>query len=157
MFLLPNGKRIDLDMLETAMQDADLGNHYFLNTQTGEVTFFSDLYDAPGEREEEWEAIEGSDDYVAIDRIPSHEAYQWMEDFVEQMVAPEDRLAAEKVSIALMGKVAFRRFKDVLHLTGEKWGEAWYQWRDDRLHEAVKEWLESLPVHITEELPEKHT
>jgi len=39
MITLPNGKPIDLDMLETAMEDADLANRYFLNLVTGEVVF----------------------------------------------------------------------------------------------------------------------
>ena len=31
MITLPNGTSIDLDMLETAMEDSDLGNRYFLS------------------------------------------------------------------------------------------------------------------------------
>ena len=42
MITLPNGKPIDLDMLETAMEDSDLANRYFLNLVSGEVVFFSD-------------------------------------------------------------------------------------------------------------------
>ncbi|HEY1348758.1 MAG TPA: hypothetical protein VGF67_03930 [Ktedonobacteraceae bacterium] len=42
MMTLPNGKPIDLDMLETAMEDSELANRYFLNLVTGEVIFFSD-------------------------------------------------------------------------------------------------------------------
>jgi len=68
-----------------------------------------------------------------------------MEDFVDQIVAPRNPQAAEKLSIALMGRGAFRRFKDVLHMVGNKWVEAWYRWHDDRLKEAMYEWFESLP------------
>ena len=42
MITLPNGKSIDVDMLEAAMEDADLAHRYFLNLVTGEVVFFSD-------------------------------------------------------------------------------------------------------------------
>ena len=73
--------------------------------------------------------IDGSDDYVAIERIPSHEAYQWMVDFVDEMVAPADQHAAEKLFIALDGKGAFRRFKDTLQRLDDQWLQAWYQWR----------------------------
>jgi hypothetical protein len=31
-----------------------------------------------------------------VERIPSHEAYQWMVDFVDEIVAPADENAAEK-------------------------------------------------------------
>ncbi|HEU5227122.1 MAG TPA: UPF0158 family protein [Ktedonobacteraceae bacterium] len=144
MATLPNGTPIDMDMLEVAMEDADLGNRYFLNMITGEVVFFSDDLGLSEEDEHLSEEIDGSDDYVAVERIPSHEAYQWMVDFVDEVVAPADENAAEKLSIALDGKGAFRRFKDTLHRVDERWLQKWYQWRDERLEAAVEEWLESI-------------
>src|SRR5947209_12103838 len=101
MITLPNGKPVDLDMLETAMEDSDLANRYFLNLLTGEVVFLSDYLGLSDEDERLLEEIDGSNDYVAIERIPSHEAYQWMVDFVDEMVAPADEQAAEKLSMAL--------------------------------------------------------
>jgi hypothetical protein len=112
MITLPNGKSIDRDMLEMAMEDSDLANMHFLNLVTGEVVFFSDYLGLSEEDERLLEEIDGSNDYVAIERIPSHVAYQWMVDFVDEMVAPADEHAAEKLSMALNGKGAFRRFKD---------------------------------------------
>ena len=144
MFTLPNGTSIDLDMLEMAMEDSDLTHRYFLNLVTGEVVFFSDDLGLSEEDERLAEEIEGSDDYVATQRIPSYEAYQWMVEFVDEMVAPSYEDAAEKLSIALDGKGAFRRFKDTLHRVDEQWLRAWYQWRDQRLEAAVDEWLKSV-------------
>src|SRR5258706_14074928 len=115
MITLPNGKPIDLDMLETAMEDSNLANRYFLNLVTGEVVFFSDYLGLSSEDESLSEEIDGSNDYVAVERILSHEAYQWMADFVDEVVAPADENVAEKLSIALDGKGAFRHFKDTLH------------------------------------------
>ncbi|HZO71039.1 MAG TPA: UPF0158 family protein [Ktedonobacteraceae bacterium] len=120
MATLPNGTPIDMEMLEIAMEDADLGNRYFLNMVTGEVVFFSDYVGLSEEDERLLEEIDGSNDYVAVERIPSHEAYQWMIDFVDDVVAPADEKAAEKLSIALEGKGAFRRFKDTLHRVDER-------------------------------------
>jgi hypothetical protein len=156
VFKLPNGKPIDTDMVEVAMEDGNLENSYYLNSLTGEVVFLSDFTDTAYEIEKRLEEIESSGDYVPIERVSSHEAYQWMENFVAEIVAPKDARAAEKLSIALMGKGAFRRFKDVLHSVGDEWVQAWYHWRDDQLHMAMKEWFESLPLTIIEELPEKH-
>lgn len=144
MATLPNGTPIDMDMLEVAMEDADLGNRYFLNMITGEVVFFSDDLGLSEEDEHLSEEIDGSDDYVAVERIPSHEAYQWMVDFVDEVVAPADENAAEKLSIALDGKGAFRRFKDTLHRVDNQWLQAWYQWRDRQLEAALDEWLKSV-------------
>ena len=115
MMTLPNGKPIDLDMLETAMEDSDLANRYFLNLVTGEVVFFSEYLGLSDKDERQSEEIDGSNNYVAVERIPSHEVYQWMVDFVDELVAPADENAAEKLSIALDGKGAFSRFKNTLY------------------------------------------
>jgi hypothetical protein len=148
-FLLPNGNRIDVDMLETAMEDADLSNIYSLNLQTGEVDFSSSYDDRHiSDKEDEEETEE--EHSVPVERIPSHEAYQWMCDFVDDIVFPKDALSAEKLDIALMGKGAFRRFKDVLRYIGGEWEQVWYGYRDDQIRSAMKEWLESLPVEIVE-------
>jgi hypothetical protein len=141
---LPNGNSIDLNMLETAMEDSDLANRYFLNLVSGEVLFFSDHLGLSDEEERLSEDIDGSNDYVAIERIPSHVAYQWMVDFVDEMVAPVDERAAETLCMALNGKGAFRRFKDALHHVDDQWLQAWYQWRDEQLEAARDEWLKSV-------------
>jgi|GEM_PF-994536 len=73
---LPNGKSIDLDLLETAMEDSDLAHSYFLNLVTGEVVFFSDALGLSEEEERLVADINASNDYVAIERIPSHVAYR---------------------------------------------------------------------------------
>ena len=144
MITLPNGKSVDRDMLEMAMEDSDLANMHFLNLVTGEVVFFSEYVGLSEEDERLLAEIDGSNDYVAIERIPSHEAYQWMVDFVDEMVAPADELAAEKLSIALNGRGAFRRFKDTLHRVDDRWLQAWYQWKDKQLQAAVDEWLKDV-------------
>jgi hypothetical protein len=115
-----------------------------LNLVTGEVVFFSDYLGLSEKDERLSEEIDGNNNYVAVERIPSHEAYQWMVDFVDELVAPADENAAEKLSIALAGKGAFRRFKDTLYRVGEQWLQAWYQWRDQRLKAAVEEWVKSV-------------
>ncbi len=147
-FRLPNGTPIDIDMAELAMEDSDRSTVYFLNVQTGEVAHFSDFDD---EREQQLEEIESDRNWIPVERISSHEAYQWMEDFLAEVVAPKDSLLAKKLSMSLMGKGAFRCFKDVLHSADDTWIQAWYQWKGDHLHEAMRRWFEELPLTITEE------
>ncbi len=144
MITLPNGTAIDVDMLETAMEDTDLANRHFLNLVTGEVVFFSEYVGLSEEDERLLQEIDGNDDYVAIERISSHVAYQWMVDFVDELVAPADEQAAETLSIALHGKGAFRRFKDTLHRVDEQWLHAWYQWKQKQLEAALEAWLKSV-------------
>src|SRR5262249_36346464 len=104
MMTLPNGNSIDLDMLGVAMEDADLTNRYFLNLVTGEVIFFSGYLGTSDEDERLLEVIGGSDDYVAIERNPSYVAYQWVVNFVDEVVATADEDATSQISIALHGK-----------------------------------------------------
>ena len=144
MDTLPNGKPINMDMLETAMEDSDLASRYFLNLVTGEVVFFSDYLGLSDEDEHLLEEIDGSDDHVAIERIPSYEVYQWMVDFVDETVTPADEQAAEKLSTALDGKGAFHRFKATLHRVDDQWLQAWYQWRNKRHKAALDEWVKSV-------------
>jgi uncharacterized protein UPF0158 len=127
MITLPNGNSIDLDILEIAMDDSDPAYRYFLNLVTGEVVFLSDDLGPSDEHERLSEDIDGSNDYVAIERIPSHQAYQWMVEFVDEVVAPADEGAASQLYIALHGTGAFRRFKDALHRVNDQWLQAWYQ------------------------------
>src|SRR5207237_9926390 len=98
----------------------------------------SDYLGLSDEDERLSEEIDGSNDYIAIERIASHVAYQWMVDFVDEMVAPADEHAAEKLSMALNGKVAFRRFKETLYRVKEQCMQAWYQWRDKQLKTVVQ-------------------
>ena len=141
MLRLPNGKPVDEMMIEAAMEDGSLENRYYLNTQTGEVILVSE-YDPGSVQQEQLEvAIEN---YVPIERIPSQQAYQWMQEFVETQILPEDALLAEKLSIALRGKGAFRRFKDVLHESSEEWVQSWYHWQDEQRSRAIEEWFMGL-------------
>ena len=131
-------------MLQTAMEDADLANRYFLNLVTGEVISFLDDFGLSDEEQRLVDEIDGSNDYVAIERIDSQEAYQWMVDFVDEIVVPINEQVAEQLFIALKGKGAFRRFKDTLQHEGERWLQAWYRWKDQRLQAAVEEWVKSV-------------
>jgi hypothetical protein len=100
MITLPNGTAIDLDMLETALEDADLANRYCLHLVTSEVVFFSDHLGLSDGNERLSEAIDGSNDDVATERIASHEASQWMVDCVDELVTPADEPAAAQLFLA---------------------------------------------------------
>jgi hypothetical protein len=141
---LPNGNSIDLDMLEVALDDSDPMHSYFLNLVSGEVVFMSDDLGPSDEDERLSEQIDASNEYVAIEPIPSHQAYRWMVEFVDEVVAPADEDAASQLSRALHGKGAFRRFKDALHRVSDQWLQAWYQWKQTQLEAAIDEWLKSV-------------
>ncbi|HEY1353180.1 MAG TPA: UPF0158 family protein [Ktedonobacteraceae bacterium] len=144
MTTLPDGRPIDGDALKEAMEDADLAHRYFLHLTTDEVRFISEYSGLSAQDAQLLEEIDESGDYVAVERIPVHEAYQWMVDFVDEVVAPADEDAAEKLGIALDGKGAFRRLRTTLQRLDQQWLQAWDQWRARRLNAAVDEWIEGI-------------
>ncbi|MDO8512489.1 MAG: UPF0158 family protein [bacterium] len=147
-FLLPNKKEIDLDMLEIAMEDNDLSNQYFLNTKTGEIEFYSEYDEDASEKLNE---IEDNNQFVPIERLPSYVSYNWMKEFTENVVAKEDSQLADKLAIALNGKGAFRRFKDCLEYSDERFLKLWYQWKEECLREECAKWLRGLKIDIKEQ------
>lgn len=144
MLTLPNGIPLDLDSLTMAMEDADLTHRYFLNLQTGDVAFFSEYLGLSEEDEHLLAHIDESGEYVAVERIPSQQAYQWMVDFVDDVVAPADERTAELLSRALGGRGAFRRFSQTLQRVESRWQRAWDRWREEQLLAAVQEWIGEL-------------
>jgi hypothetical protein len=69
-----------------------------------------------------------------------------MQDFVAEVVEPQNEQLAETLSGTLRGKGSFRRFKDGLQRAGDKWTKAWYRWKDDHLHKTMEEWFTELAL-----------
>ena len=153
-------KKLKVDVEDIAMirenQDR-LGSQYYLDTETGEtVVIPEELMTALEEGESceglpAWELdlvpmtkeiFEGSDRYEEIPTRPSHEGYHVMVEFTE---AVRDREIQRELSMALDGKGAFRRFKNVLSHYPEVEKE-WFKFKANRDKEYVKEWLESIGI-----------
>lgn len=80
---------------------------------------------------------EHPDRWLAVWSEGSRDAYRDMEDFIEA-VRNEDR--ADLLSVAISGRGAFRRFKDVLaRWPGEL--ERWYAFSDERQRGRARAWL----------------
>src|SRR5256885_1192411 len=77
--------------------------------------------------------------YVRVPALESSEGYQIMEDFIATV---GDRRLQGLLELAIRGRGAFRRFKDVLaEYPRER--ERWFAFHDARLRELVLRWLES--------------
>jgi hypothetical protein len=124
-----------------------------------------ELYELAGEQDPEAEidlpalmAAEGIEDWeaellldadrverefgVSIVRVPqteSREGYRDMEAFIDTV---EDAHLADLLAVAIQGRGAFRRFKDVL-LDHESERQRWFAFKDRRAEQRVVEWLES--------------
>jgi len=69
-----------------------------------------------------------------------------MEDFIATV---EDEHLAELLEVAINGRGAFRRFKDVLLRYPEE-RERWFRFKDERMQERACEWLENIGVTLSE-------
>jgi hypothetical protein len=144
------GKRtlkIDMDELCSAMADSSYEHYYYLDLQTGEIVFISDYVDEEEVGKLRDEIDENPDHYKPIPRAESYEGYDDMADFIATV---EDERLAELLEVAINGKGAFRRFKDVLaHYPDER--ERWFRFKDDQMRERALEWLESIGISPCEE------
>lgn len=80
--------------------------------------------------------------YVDIPRKPSFEAYNLMVEFTNTV---KNRPLREKLNIALDGKGAFRRFKNVISDYPEE-EKRWFTFKNKKLREEVVEWLNDLGI-----------
>ncbi len=154
--------KVDLEMIANAMEDvARMDMDYYLDKETGEVIVTSEETFRYAEEEDEDKIREGLPDwqkediklaqdilfnnpdrYICIPERPSYEGYNLMVEFTEKV---EDELLREKLNIALDGKGAFRRFKNVI-ADYPDYREKWFKFRDERLNKEVIEWLNSIGI-----------
>jgi hypothetical protein len=89
------------------------------------------------------------DRYLRVDPASSREQYRWMERFV---VAVQDQPLRERLVVAIDGKGAFRRFKDVL-LAFPAERERWFAYRSELLHLHIQTWLDHLHIESSNPPP----
>ncbi len=80
--------------------------------------------------------------FLRVDPASSREQYRWMERFVGAVQDPPLR---ERLLVAIDGKGAFRRFKDVL-LAFPAERERWFAYRSELLHLHIQTWLDHLHI-----------
>ena len=89
------------------------------------------------------------DRYLRVDPASSREQYRWMERFVG---AVQDQPLRERLLVAIDGKGAFRRFKDVL-LAFPAERERWFAYRSELLHLHIQTWLDHLHIEASNPPP----
>jgi len=166
--------KVPFSDLEDAFQNSSYEHSYWLDKQTGRVILIDDeiadllregedLSDLPDWQREMAEEIKpvlrafgelpgeeaGEDEsesgrFVEIPKQDSSEAYEVMEDFAETVTNPHLR---DLLAVALRGKGAFRRFKDVL-LDYPKERERWFAFEGRRRREMIEEWAREEGVEI---------
>ena len=124
---------IDWEALEDAFENNAPEVHSYLHLVTGDVLRVVD-----GVADPQMHArIAADQGYLRVDPVSSREQYRWMERFIPMV---EDDELRGKLSQAIDGKGAFRRFKDVLMSHAEE-RERWFGYRSERLKTFMDAWL----------------
>lgn len=158
--------KVDIDEIAFIMETFDeFDSVTFFDTETGElVSIPNELMSAVESNDEEalqdlpdWEKdligtaesiiSDESGRYVDIPRKPPYEAYNLMVEFTSSITNKHLR---EKLEIALEGKGAFRRFKNVISDYPEE-GKMWFAFKDKRMRDEVIEWLNDIGIEPTED------
>src|SRR5689334_11865531 len=127
---------IHWDDLESAFERNAPDTESFLDLTTGQVvSLMAGDPEAPSLKQK----VAGNiTNYTRVEPASSREQYRWMERFVGSVTEPALR---ERLVIAIDGKGAFRRFKDVL-LAYPAERERWFTYRADLLHWHMHNWLQ---------------
>ncbi len=132
---------VDWEALEDAFENNAPEVHSYLHLTTGEVLRVVDGVADP----QMHVRIASDGNYLRIDPVSSREQYRWMERFIPMV---EDLDLRGKLTQAIDGKGAFRRFKDVLmSFAAER--ERWFQFRSERLRTFMEAWLNAHAIKAT--------
>ena len=128
------------DILDAMSRGEDDPFSFYLDQETGAVACVA--HDMPGEEADEALAdavVENSSRYVEIPRYEGRDEYDLMCTFAESV---DDDDVRDRLHVALQGKGAFGRFRDVL-FRFEDVKAAWFTFRQKALVDAAVRWLRS--------------
>jgi hypothetical protein len=139
--------KINWTDLEIAFERNSPEIESYLDLTTGEV--LSIVAGEADSADKRARVIANGHNFARVDPASSREQYGWMEKFVSVV---EDEALRERLVIAIDGKGAFRRFKDVL-LSYPAERERWFNYRGDLLHFQMQGWLKQLEIEPIEPPP----
>jgi hypothetical protein len=124
---------VDLDELSSALEGDPLYGGGRLDLRTGEL-----WHESPdGFSEDEEEELLDPDRWLHLEALGSREGYRDMELFAQTI---EDKQLADLLEVALDGRGAFRRFKDVLAREPDEL-QRWFTFSEDRRRGRARAWL----------------
>jgi len=160
---------LDLETGQVIAVDAEIQGQLddlYAELDDAEVELPDDLTEVLQERglsEWEQEAMLAADEiergysyrYVGIPQDDSHAAYGDMEDFIATV---QDDYLRGRLSSAILGRGAFRRFKDAL-LDHPRERDRWFAFKDKQVQQRVLDWLAAQEIDpiIIESPPEEES
>jgi hypothetical protein len=136
--------------LEIAFERNSPDQESFLDLENGDLLSIVD--GEPDAAARRAKVSTSPDRYQRVDPASSREQYRWMERFVGSVSDPPLR---ERLLIAIDGKGAFRRFKDVL-LAFPAERERWFAYRSELLHFHIQTWLDHMKIEVAVAPPWGH-
>jgi hypothetical protein len=125
--------QVDWSGLEAAFENHSPEVRSYLDRHSGEVV---NLVGREAETARGVEVRSDPERYLYIEPVPSREQYRIMERFIATVTYPA---LSERLSDAIVGKGAFRRFKDCIaqHVEERK---RWFAFRDALVHQFILDW-----------------
>ena len=136
--------KLTKDQIKELADQLDCGNKCYIHKETGIIIFTPD-FDSGYADEELWEddineLEENWDKYIEIDRMESHESFEIMADFAENVDSRELR---DILNNALNRKHPFQNFKWVVDNSGP-YRQKWFDFKNQRLIEWVENKLDEI-------------
>ncbi len=133
---------LDWEALAVSFENQLPRSHSFLDLTSGKVVTLTGSVEIP-------EPPEPADNFLYLKPRPSREGYRTMQNFIGTL---DDPVLVEKLSATLVGKGAFRRFKDQL-LAYPQVRQEWFAFKDAEVYAYACAWLEKEGVRATNEIP----
>ena len=125
--------KVKLNEIIDAIDFTDQNTEYFLDRETGELVYVNDMVMTSQEQEEIYDQLDEHGFY----RLPDQrdiDDYRTMESFISTLSGT----VADRLSRAISGRGAFRRFKDeIIRLGVEK---EWYAFEEDTHKRIAIRW-----------------
>jgi Uncharacterised protein family (UPF0158) len=134
------GIAIDWTALEAAFESHAPDVRTYLDRRNGELITL-----ASGDETTQKRVRDEKDQHAEVEPVPSREQYRMMERFIDTVTHPQLK---ERLKDSIVGKGAFRRFKDVLGRFPEE-RKRWFAFRDVLLHRFILDWLKANRIEIT--------
>jgi hypothetical protein len=129
------GLTIDWTSLELAFESHVPEQRCYLDRRTGALRFVEPgQNDTPAEHD------------IHVEPVPSREQYRMMERFIATVT---NTALKDALQDAIVGKGAFRRFKDALARYPEE-RKRWFAFRDALLHRFILDWLKEHHLELQE-------
>ncbi len=137
--------KLTKDQIKEIAEELDCGMRCYINKATGEIKTVLNFESWQTNDREPWEDVlndleENWDKYAEIDRMESHESFEIMADFAENV----DSIELKDVLInALNRKHPFQNFKRIVDNSGP-YRQKWFDFKDQRLIEWVENKLDEI-------------